>query len=125
MGPSSIDRYSKQEIASSPFVVTFRSDVIRKCYGCEGDLSAQKEPPHDILLSKKDFRVYKKDGKWHHQMFLSYTYYDLQISCLRKRYPATQISDIVVHDEQQLRDGHIKKLHKFGIHKRCSNCNRM
>ena len=45
------------------------------------------------------------------------TYYHLRLDCLRRRYPHTQLKDIILYDEMrdQLSPDHVKKARRFGI----------
>lgn len=106
-----------------PFVITCRSGLIRKCTGCEGDLKATHNPPKDLILRKKDYAEFYKDGKWHRPSKLVNTYYDLDMECVRRKFPLTQISDIVVYKDQTsiFKEVHIRRMHHFGIHALCDH----
>lgn len=109
---------------SQPFTITFRQGLIRRCVGCNTEFSQKtKKPPFDIILKKKDFREYPKDGIWHRSNSLTNTFYHLNLDCVRSRFPHTQLKDIILYDEvqQSLTCAHINVLHTFGLHDACSH----
>ena len=119
-----LSRKQKEEQKNQPLVLMRRSAKIKKCFGCGGHLVAERTAPNDLVLRREDFREFKnKDtGMWHRQTFLSNTYYDLDMQCVRLKHPSASLSDIIVPDDLRLRADHIPILHDFGLHKRCKNC---
>ena len=120
--PLSQLQVSMQE--TQPFTVTFRQGLIRRCTGCNSEFSDKtKNPPHDLILKKKDFREYPKDGMWFRANSLTNTYYHLSLECIRFRFPRTQLKYIYIYDEVRklLTPPHIALLHKFGLHSACTH----
>lgn len=107
-----------------PFTVTFRQGLIKRCTGC-GIVFAekQKKPPHDAILKKQDFREYQRDGLWYRTPTMVNTYYHLNVNCLRRKFPGTEVREIILYDDvrQNLLDAHIAILHQFGVHKACEH----
>ncbi|XP_034030069.1 uncharacterized protein LOC117513931 [Thalassophryne amazonica] len=104
-----------------PFTVCSKNRCNAKvCYGCGRKFVASSDrPPNDLLLKHFDYREWTdKDTK---QMMksktLQATYFHLNIDCVRRRYPQTEIKDITVYNEvkDQLSPLHIRKLQSFGI----------
>ena len=111
----------RDEQAYQPLVVTVTAGIIRVCSGCERDMRATHEAPNDLIMKKQDFKEYKHKGEWHRQNKLVNTYYDLDMACVRKKFPFTQISDIIVYKDNCFKPSHVEKLHNFGIHGICSH----
>ena len=89
------------------------------CYGCGNPFAKRMEkPPHDLILKRFDYREYRNrtTGELVKSYRLENTYYHLDMSCVRRRYPYTQVDDILVYKEFELTDAHTEKLRKFGIH---------
>lgn len=121
--PLSHFQTSMQE--TQPFTVTFRQGPIRRCAGCNSEFSEKtKIPPYDLILKKKDFREYPKDGMWFRANSVTNNYYYyLSLECIRSKFPHTQLKNILLYDEVQesLTSPHITVLHKFGLHIACNH----
>ena len=63
------------------FVVTFKQGIVKVCYGCcENFLDVDR--PEDLILRRKLFREYPREGKWWRQGKLTNAYYHLRRECL-------------------------------------------
>lgn len=103
-------------LETDPFVVCLRFGVIRKCSGCNGDLAAKTG---SVILRKRDYRIYPRNGRFFRKDTLENTYYDLDLQCIRKKFPRTELKDIIVHSDLELSDMHVRELCAFGLHQRC------
>ncbi|XP_071490395.1 uncharacterized protein [Diadema antillarum] len=103
-----------------PFTVARKVGLISRCYGCMQKFSEQMNlPPRDLILRKLDFRewVDKNTGEMKRSQSLVPTYYHMKMDCVRRRYPITEIKDILLYDEvkEQLCEEHLTKLRNFGL----------
>ena len=88
-------------ICLQPFSVCSKMGLISVCYGC-GDKYKPKSnnPPNDILLQKLDYREWTdKVTKERRKSQALVPTYHLRMDCVRRKYPQTQIKDIVLYDE--------------------------
>lgn len=107
-----------------PVSLTFRQGLIKRCYGCQSDFAKQtSSPPHDLILKKKDYREYFKDGGWYRSYTLSNTYHHLKVECVRMQFPHFELKLVKLFDEKKesLLPCHIELLHKRGLHIACSH----
>ncbi|ELU14092.1 hypothetical protein CAPTEDRAFT_209629 [Capitella teleta] len=103
-------------LETEPFVLCFRFGVIRKCFGCEEELTARNG---GLIVRKRDYRTFPRNGRYFRKDTLENTYYDLNMRCMRKKYPRTDVKDIVVHPDLDLNEEHMRELCAFGLHARC------
>ena len=107
-------------VTHQPFTVTLKIGIISTCYGCKEKFSAgMNTPPNDLILKKLDFREWfdKQRGDIRKSSSLVPTYYHLRLDCLRRRYPYTQLNNILLYHEveDELTDEHKNKLRTFGL----------
>lgn len=113
-----LTRIQKAMQDTQPFSVTFRQGLINRCRGCTQLFSERsKSAPHDLILKKLDFKEYPKDGLWYRASTMAATYYHLNMNCVRRTFPLTEVQDILLYTEvaKSLSPGHVRVLQNFGI----------
>ena len=113
-------------VTHQPFTVTRKIGIISTCYGCKEKFSAEMNtPPNDLILKKLDFREWfeKQWGEIRKSSSLVPTYYHLRLDCLRRRYPYTQLNNILMYHEveDELTHEHKNKLN-YGEESQQSIC---
>jgi hypothetical protein len=105
-----------------PVTLCFTPSSVKKCFGCNKKL-CKKPSPEDLVLRKRDFRVYKHADTWVRRDELQNTYYHLDMCCVRLNFPYLSAGDIVVHDDikQDLSGEHLILLHNAGVHVACAH----
>nr|XP_054759535.1 uncharacterized protein LOC129265580 [Lytechinus pictus] len=118
---TTIDRVVTIPTTNQPFTVARKIGLIKRCYGCKTNFKDNMcNVPHDIVLKKLDYREWidPVSGQQQRSRTLVPTYYHLNMDCVRRNFPFTEINDILIHNEvaHMLDDRHKEKLNKFGIY---------
>lgn len=103
-----------------PFVLCQRLGLIRKCEGCGAELTAKIG---GLILRKQMFREHYRptQKRWYRSPQLVNAYFDLEMTCVRRKFPRTEKSDIIIHDDLVLEKEHKRTLCNFGIHSACTH----
>jgi len=101
-----------------PFQLAFLEKAAR-CYGCLRTFTDKmRKNPKNLILKKMDYRQYTdSNGTRRRSTVLQNTYYHLNLDCVRRQYPMTELSQIVVHEEIKARmtTQHFNHATKFGL----------
>ena len=117
---SANSRKQQQEaLEEQPFSVVLLDKRVRRCYGCKKKFSsALRKAPFDLVLKYLEKRSYRDStGSEKLSSLKQYTYYHLNLSCIRRNYPWAELLNIVAHDEvkDKLTREHQKVVRKFGL----------
>lgn len=85
---------------AQPFQVTFITNKVKKCYGCNALFTdLERKSPNDLIICHPEFRVFRNnEGQLQVNHQLQNTYYHLRRACIELRYPNFQGSALSVPD---------------------------
>ena len=83
-----------------PFQVAFFGKAV-KCYGCQRPFGTQmKKVPKNLILKNLGICQYTdKNSTKTQSTLLQNTFYHLNLECIGQKYPMTELSHIIIHEE--------------------------
>ena len=97
-------------------VVSAKSTKAYKCFGCGLDLKDNShQPPRDVVLKTCELRSWcpTQEPAYIHAK-LSNAFYHFDISCIRRKHPATTINHISLGQNIYLQEVHRNEMDKWG-----------
>ena len=115
--PQSTHRGAYNPKDNPPTVCLFLGLNVSRCQGCFGIIDKNVlTPPRDMALRIRDYRSYL-DPKGHQKERYGNIYFHLKFDCLKRKYAAANINDLVVADDtlSLLSDAHLQHLKEVGF----------
>ena len=100
-----------------PMLMAVGKLQIKRCQGCFQDIDGKQPPPHDLVFKNLGERTYIHPATKLQVKAISNCYYHLDIKCLRKKFPTTELRDYHCTDDEftSLTGEHMVMLKTKGI----------